>query len=115
MNENITTSWLPHYDLNETFTGSPVYFYQNRNRLDALRHRSSRGRRCRRALFRCLSFYSRTCRVCSVRATLEICNQPLRETKRKTDNEKCWISLPRSRKYSTAGDVEIIDGVYSAI
>ena len=47
--------------------------------------------------------------------TLEVCNQSLRETKRKTYDEKCWISLARGRKHSAAGDVEIGDGVHGAV
>jgi UDP-apiose/xylose synthase len=35
--------WFPRYDLDETFTRSAVYFYQNRNRLESLLQRADRN------------------------------------------------------------------------
>jgi len=32
--------WLPRYGLDETFTRSAIYFYQNRNRLESLLQRA---------------------------------------------------------------------------
>jgi UDP-apiose/xylose synthase len=32
--------WIPRFDLNETFTRSAVYFYQNRHRLESLLQRA---------------------------------------------------------------------------
>jgi UDP-apiose/xylose synthase len=38
--------WFPRYDLDETFTRSAVYFYQNRNRLESLLQRADRNYEC---------------------------------------------------------------------
>jgi UDP-apiose/xylose synthase len=32
--------WIPRFDLDETFTRSAVYFYQNRHRLESLLQRA---------------------------------------------------------------------------